>query len=85
MTWLRDLFIRMIWALLLFIFCTEVKSSYFLQNQNRNMRLTEENKFNFMKNIMAWMHSTNVLETESCFALNFGYNGFLPLPQIYEA
>ena len=49
------------------------------------MRLTEENKFNFMKNIMAWMHSTNVLETESCFALNFGYKGFLPLPQIYEA
>lgn len=74
----------MICVLLLFIFCTEVKSSYLIQNHNRNMRLTEGNKYNFMKNVMAWMHDANVLETESCFALNFGYNGFLPLPQIKQ-
>lgn len=72
----------MISVLLLFIFCTEVKSISLLQNNKRNIRLTDKNKYNFMKNVMGWTQDTNDLKTESCFAINFGYHGFLPLPQV---
>ena len=72
----------MISVLLLFILCTEVKSISFLQNNERNIRLTDENKYNFMINVMSWTQDTNVLSTKSCFAINFGFDGFLPFPQV---
>ena len=37
-----------------------------------------------MENILAWIEETNILETESCFAINFGYKGFIPLPQVNQ-
>ena len=71
----------MICALMLFIFCTFVKSSLLLQSLSTNIRLTDVNKYLFMKNVISWIEDRNVPETDSCFIINFGYNGFLPLPQ----
>ena len=70
--------------LLYFITCSElltVVTSLLFLNINKKIKLTEKEKYDFMSNIITWTKEQNVLETQSCFAINFGYIGSLPIPQ----
>ena len=54
---------------------------YFV-NQNTFHRFTDDQRSDFMHNVLTWMNGKEDFHDQRCFALNFGFKRPLPFPEI---
>ena len=47
-----------------------------------SFRLTHDERFDFIQDILRWVNGADILQDQGCFILNFGYKQPLPFPEI---